>query len=58
MDARLSRTFPHCAFLSSTAVARASAIAPLVMALTAVAFFMGAISEKNLKEVDLYNGLA
>merc|ERR1719476_145622 len=58
MVARLSRTFPHCAFFSSTADARASAIAPLVMALAAAAFFMGAISEKNRKKADLYNGLA
>merc|ERR1711862_76792 len=58
MAARLSTIFPHCAFFNSLAVAKASASAPLVMALTATAFFMGAISEKNLKEAVLYSGLA
>merc|ERR1712227_310872 len=44
-SARVSRTFVTCALLSSQAVANASAIPPLDMALAIafIAFFIGAI---------------
>merc|ERR1719382_784599 len=57
MVAKLARTLTHCAFLSSFAVASASAMPLLVMAVTLtgalaaalVAFIAGAIEEINKK---------